>query len=197
MSDEARDQQGAEGQEAGGSGADSNARLSELEKKLAEQSKAINSLNSVNDRLTRALEEKQDEAERAKTEKLTDIEKLQAQLEQERSERQKWQREVAIKENTSKAKDFLHEKQIPADFVEFLNVSDSESMSQGLEKLSGLIEKIKSSFAEDFAKKNGQGAPKGGGGNFAGKTRKSDFSVQEATDYAKANGIDAWNALPK
>lgn len=197
MADKDQDAQGAEsqqeaqGDEAKNQGVD---RLSDLERKLEEQNKAINSLNSVNDKLTRELEDREKKAEAEKQEKMTDIEKMQQQLEQERSERQRWQREVAIEKNTATAKDFLHSKSLPAGFVEFLDTSDSEAMNAGLEKLSQLVEDVRGSVAEELKTKRGSPAPSVPDGET--KRSKGQMSIGERMAFIKEHGKDAFEALP-
>lgn len=182
---------GSQGEEGKPTVADLLEQQEQLKKELASLHNAV----SNKEKEKKAAEEA---AEKQKIEGMSAIERVQHELEQERNERKRWQREVSVKENTGKAKDFLHENGLPTDFVEFLDVSDSDSLDNSLGKLSGLVEKLKSSFAEEYATKNGQGAVKAGAkASAGGKTKQSDFTAQEAMEYAKENGLDAWQSLPK
>jgi predicted RNase H-like nuclease (RuvC/YqgF family) len=195
MSDKAVEQQGGGSQEAEERKDDNNNnRLAELEKKLEEQSKALSSLNSMNDKLTRALEDKEKEVEKSKEEGMSEAQKALKMAEDERAARLKFERELVQERNASKARDFLHTNGLPSDAMDLISTDDSEIMSSQLEKVKSMFDLQKETLAESMKKEMGAAPPKPGGGSQ--KKGKSQMSIGERMAFIKANGQPAYDALP-
>lgn len=167
---------------------------SEFENKYKSE---IAGLNRKNSELSNELTQKSKEVESEKQKGLSDLEKMQLELDQVKKSQMQAEKDALVARNTASAKDLLREAELSPDFVEFLNVEDIEKMNSGIDQLKGLADTMKKTFAQEFAKSNGQSAPKTGVLPLSDKKKQSDFDVKEASQYVKENGIEAWNALPK
>lgn len=168
----------------------------DIEAKLAELTKLVETQKSEIAGLNRAVSEREAEkkaveaaAENAAREKMTDIERL-------TSDMTAMQNDLRVERNTSKVKDYLRENDISSDYVKLINLQ-SEDIGGQLDIVADLVKRDRAKVAESFAKNNGQSAPKSGKGTPAGKTKRSDFTATEASAYVRENGKDAWDALPK
>jgi hypothetical protein len=90
------------------------------------------------------------------------IDRIEADLQKQMEETERWKREARIKDNTMKAKEKLSEMGLPSSMLDIMDVSSDEALAQSLEKATSIAEEIKQSTASSFASKYGQPAPKGG-----------------------------------
>lgn len=164
--------------------------------KVAEKFKTeIAGLNRRNSELEKLLKEKDQTVETTKLTAEERLAKLNADLEHERTEREKWQRETRIKDNRVKAMEKVSELGLPTDAVDLLNLADDESMAGGLERLKAMGEKLKAQFADEYARGNGSNAPKGGKSVAPKTKRKSEMTFAEANAYKLEHGPEAYESL--
>jgi hypothetical protein len=143
---------------------DKSTEVAELKAQLEEMSKRFNGLQSALSKEQEAKKAVEAAAEKEKLDKMSTVERLELAVEKERAERERWQREAVIKENTGMAKDFLHKNNLPESMLSMMDVSSKEGLDASFEKARSIADEIRSSVAGDFASKYGQPAPHTGTG---------------------------------
>jgi predicted RNase H-like nuclease (RuvC/YqgF family) len=191
---QAEDQTTQDGQEASAvQKTDYEKQNAELTEKVKELENRFNGVQSVLSKTQNEKEELEKKAEQERLEKMSDLEKVQHELAIEREERQKWQREVRIKDNIAKAKDFLRENDLPDSMLDIMKVDDDESLKSSLEKAAHIAQEMQGKISKSFAEKYGQPAPKTGNSNgelVPPKSLAEAKTKEEKIAYLKAKRME-------
>lgn len=191
---------GNQGKHQEDEGQDVQAKIGEYEQLVKTVRAENQGLTKRNSDLEKQIEElnqqMETQLEQAKQASMSDIEKLRHEMTRMREEAEQSKLETKIERQKNTVKDFLAEHELLPDHAKLIRYG-SDDIDDQLQTLLEIAEKDRQRIAETFGKKVGQNPPKGGSPVPNGKTKKSEFTVDEASAFVRENGIDAWKALPK
>lgn len=105
------------------------------------------------------------------------------------------ERELRVRENKEKAAAFLNENALPTAIADILPLDDWDNTAAKLTTLKSVVETDRASVLEAYKTKGGA-RPSPGGVPVSPNVKKSEMTVEQANEYARQHGVDAFMALP-
>lgn len=169
----------------GNTGSDEVEELKQQLEVMEKRFKGVQKKLNETDREKSEIEKQNEEDRRAK---MSELEKLREDVQRQQEETAKWMREARSKENSAKAKDFLHEHNLPLSMLDIVDTSSNEALDNSLNKIVDIAEEMKKGYAQQFASSNGQAGPKTGSGEAvrAPKSFKDAKTKDERIAYLRS-----------
>ena len=170
-------------------------RLDALEK---EKESLRNELSTRDKKITELVgvrNELETKAKEIEESKLSDLEKMQLQLNEVTHQLTEQQRQTMIAKNKASALEVFEKESLPIELIDFVPLDSRDSMGEKIDKLKAIVDGIRTNIKDSYAKCNGDRVSTGAKIGELSNVKAEDMTADQVTQLYKTDPEAAMRIL--